>query len=219
MQIDFELTEDDLIRATRCITDLVQPVRRERWLVRLASLLPFVLIGLAVVTTAISDGLGGLLEEWILLAAFAASFAASPAIVIFHARYRKNLPERAVRRSLKKGYGRTTIGDWTFTVSPDGIEYSGPFGSIVYIWQDICRLEVVDEFVLFFVAPAHAIPVPRGAFANKTEFRSFSDLARRYRDGAPSFEPKCPDCGYDLTGAAAGGCPECGWRRKKDEIE
>ena len=27
---------------------------------------------------------------------------------------------------------------------------------------------------------------------------------------------RCPECGYDLRGNLAGGCPECGWRREAE---
>ena len=29
-------------------------------------------------------------------------------------------------------------------------------------------------------------------------------------------QPGCPDCGYDLHGAAGDGCPECGWKRTSE---
>jgi hypothetical protein len=211
IQMEFDITEDDLVRANRAILSSTLPLRRERRLVWSACVSVLALVVVVVILMATSDTPFNPLRHWPL----SLLALAIPLLLLWYALHRRHLPARLVRKSLAAGHGRTTIGRWTFSVDPEGIAYSGPFGDIRLVWRNISKLAVTDEFVLFHLRPLIAIPVPRSAFRDEAEFRDFAETAARYREAAPAFEPKCPKCGYDLTGATAGGCPECGWRREE----
>jgi len=209
MRVEFDITEADLVRANRSILSSALPLRRERLLIWSACLFVFSLVAIPLVSEVTTGSPADLLRLWPLTL----FLLAIPLLPLWHTFYRRRLPQRLVRKSLAKGHGRTTIGRWTFSIDSEGIAYSGPFGSIRLVWRNISTRVVTDEFLLFHLRPLVAIPIPRSAFRDESDFREFVETAAQYREAAPAFEPKCPKCGYDLTGAATGGCPECGWRR------
>jgi len=211
IQIDFDLSEDDFVRACHYLTEGSGHIRARRLGTRVAVVVGLILFAILFAADPMLDDETDLVLLWrpaLLLAII-------PAFLFWHTRYWAGLPRRAARKSLARGYGRDAIGRWSFKIDPGGIRYAAPFGEARYVWRSISRLDVNDEFALFYLSEVNAVPVPKGAFADEAEFRHFAETAARYREAAPAFEPKCPKCGYDLTGARTGGCPECGWRREE----
>lgn len=211
IQVEFSLSEDDLVRACQYLTEGSRRTRARRLGTRVTVVVGLILFAILFARLSVFEEKTGVMLWW----RSALLLAIIPAFLIWHNRYWAGLPRRTVRKSLARGYGRDAIGRWRFELDPGGIRYAGPFGETRCVWRSISRLDVNDEFALFYLSEENAVPVPKGAFADEAEFRRFAETAARYREAAPAFEPKCPKCGYDLTGAATGGCPECGWRREE----
>jgi len=210
-QIEFDLSEDDIVRACKYVTEGSEHIRARRLGTRVAVVVFLIFSALFFAVVSVLDEETGLALWW----RPALLIAIIPAFLFWHRRYWAGLPQRDARKSLARGYGRDAIGRWRFEIDPGGVRYAGPFGETRCVWRSVSRLEVNDEFVLFYLDEENAVPVPNRAFADEAEFRHFAETAARYREAAPAFEPKCPNCGYDLTGATTGGCPECGWRREE----
>ena len=137
-----------------------------------------------------------------------------PSYLIWHRWYWRRYPQRTAKNLLARGYGRTVLGKHTVEISEDGVRHSGAFGDSQIRWAAIEKIEESAHAAYLYVGQSAAIIIPRSPFSDEESYERFVDTARAYRDAAPSFQASCPDCGYDLSGLSAGGCPECGWKRE-----
>ena len=210
MQIEYELTEEDYLHAYELIVERSRRCRLRRLKVRafIIAVISFTALVLAV------GSLSHLPVDVAGLATAALAALIIPGFLFWHRRYWKGMPQRWLRNSIARGEWDEWFGRWTFTIDAEGIRYSAAFGEARLVWRHVIRLEGGEHAILFYLGEDAPIPVPKTAFDNEAEYRRFAETAARYRKAAPAHERKCPKCGYDLRGAVAGGCPECGWRRE-----
>ena len=96
---------------------------------------------------------------------------------------------RLYRRIFGEGSNRTLLGPRLMRLTPGGLTSHSELVESTVKWPALESIETDAEYAYFYIASIQAITVPRRAFNDDLQFRSFVELARRYWREATGASP------------------------------
>jgi hypothetical protein len=186
VEVEFELTEDDLVAFNLFQCAMKRRMAREEarhnkakgWIA--ASVVSILGVGLGAVLIIWPDLRGDVLEFVFTLALAFALLAVLGAWV--------SRPENLVRRFLNQGRNVRVLQRRKVAISPTGVRSVSTDFDAHYSWPGIDWIEATDDHAFFFLNTETAVIVPQEAFPRDEEFREFVAQARRWHDAA-ALEP------------------------------
>ena len=176
MEVEFELTEDDLIAFNRYQRMMKRRMAREeaRRKKRSSCVVPGIL-GVGIGTTIVFFDV-----LWDALKIIGIAFLLLALLVVLGTWLAR--PANVVRRFLNQGRNVRLLKRRKVDISPAGIHAVGSDFDCRYAWPGVDWIEATDEYVFFFLNTEQAVVVPGAAFARDEEFASFVAQARRWHE-------------------------------------
>lgn len=207
MQVEFELTEDDLIAFNR--KHLMQS--RKLWAGRVAFLVcasSFVIWVLWVLPPLIYGSTVNFVGYQVL------GGVCFGLLILYDVLRWRGAAQRGVLKMLRRGHGRSVLGQHRLSISSDYVCAETPAGEQETKWHAIWKIVVTNDYAFIYNTPYSALVVPRRAFDNEDAFKAFVNQAVEFHQQSQAYGLVCEKCGFDLRGVAELGCPECGWKRE-----
>jgi len=100
--------------------------------------------------------------------------------------FRHGLNRSSILRELgrKPEMAKTLLCQRRLAISPEALGHSSEFETGSILWSAIQSVVTLEEHGFFYVSPSNAIILPRRAFGNESEFRTFMQLAQGYFEKA-----------------------------------
>jgi len=178
-EVVYELEVEDLVERAMHNQRQSRALRRRQLLAIL--LLTLVVAGLSLVMVSV-QGASPFLATFVFILTFLLFFALAP-----------GLSRRGSRRILRKvfleGSNRSLLGTQRLSIAPRGLIQASEVIETFVKWAAVERIETNEEYAYFFIAALQAYIVPRRAFNDDLQFRSFVELARRYWRQATATSP------------------------------
>lgn len=99
---------------------------------------------------------------------------------IWYARQSPRWTRARIRALLEEGSTRTLVGQRRLSLTPDGVVVRSAYQETATRWEGVDRIVPAPGHVFIFTCPTCAHIVPRRAFADERQYRTFlDDLMRR----------------------------------------
>jgi hypothetical protein len=182
VEVEFELTEEDLVAFNRYQRTMKRRMAREEARRKKASgWLVAIVLGVGIGTMTIWRDLVWDALQFVVMLFLA--FGLLVVLALWLAR-----PEKIVRRFLDQGRNIRVLKRRKVTISPTGLRSVSTDFDAHYAWSGIDWIEATDDHAFFFLNTETAIVVPQEAFPRDEDFREFEAQARRWHDAA-TLEP------------------------------
>jgi YcxB-like protein len=178
MEVEYDLTRDDLYAFQWRAAFTSPRGRRARRTVYLLWLLALVLI--AIVPAIGPDGF--------VISRVSFTFLIVAIPIVFLAQWL--LETRLMRRTIlglvaEEKPGRGQLGKHRLVVSEDGLKESTAVGESRTSWAGVDRIEQDQDYIFIYTSAAAAHMIPKRAFSGKEEAEAFYQLARAGKAAAP----------------------------------
>ncbi len=184
MQVDYQLTEEDLIAFSKFQAD--HPSRfwgGPRMFLVMAGLL-FVM---GIILVYLTGFQGNPVEQLRLAMLFLFS-----GVFIFLYLFRHRLIARSIRRQLRdKGFANA-IPRERLEVTPESFTRSTAKTTTTSLWKGLETIMLTEDYAFFCLIGKTAFVLPINAFRDKSEFTTFVEAARRYHESALRFGKPTP---------------------------
>jgi hypothetical protein len=177
VEIEFELTEDDLVAFNRCQRRLRMRRAREDGRRNRPSVWAALAFGLVVAALTVLTDSVWLVLEYAGLILLGAVLTVAWALTV-------SRPRRLVQRTLSQGRNVRVLKRRKVAISPAGVRTVSSDSDCHNAWSGIDWIEVTDEHAFVFLNTEQAIIIPQEAFRTDEEFHEFVAQARRWHDAA-----------------------------------
>jgi len=178
MEVEYELTRDDLYAFQWRAAFKSRIGRRSRRMVYLLWLLAIVLI--AILPAIGPDGFV------ISRANFTFLIVAFPIVAFAQWLSETSLMRRTIRRLLaEEKPDRGQLGKHRVVVSETGLVESTAVGESRTSWAGVDRIEQNQQYIFIYTSAAAAHMIPKRAFSSVQEAEAFYQLARAGKEAAP----------------------------------
>jgi hypothetical protein len=170
MQVNVELTMDDIVAFNNFHHDHSPTLRRQKYLV---SVLLVIAAGIAILAVILKPSLARKSDVWLWIPVLLIGAAVYPAI------YRAWL-SRVVRGMFSEGSLEPLLGRKEVSITPVEIVETGASRSTTVRWSCVQRIEQAPDVLYVYISATEAIVLPRRAFADEAAFAAFHAAARQY---------------------------------------
>jgi len=177
MEVEFELTEDDLVAFNHCLRAAVRRRAREESRRNRAPGWVAVGIGVAVACLVVVAD-----SYWAILRDLGLVLLGAVLTIVWLLTVAR--PSKVIRKVLQEGRNVRHLQRRKVTTTPEGIGIFRPEMTVHYTWSGIDWIEATPDHVFFFISTRDGIVVPRAAFATDAEFQAFVEQARRWHEAA-----------------------------------
>jgi hypothetical protein len=177
MEVEFELTEDDLLAFHRCLRAAVHRRAREEQRRNPATKWVAVGIGVAVGCLVVFAD-----SYWAILRDLGLVLLGAVLTLVWLINLGR--PSKVIRKLMQEGRNVRHLQRRKVTTTPEGIGVVRPEMTVHYAWSGIDWIEATPDHAFFFISTRDAITVPRSAFATGEEFQAFVEQARRWHEAA-----------------------------------
>jgi hypothetical protein len=180
MEIEFALTEEDIVEfADFHATRGVPPEERNQGVLFL-SLFLFVVVGCLVLDISVSSSNRKPLNWWRLGAVGGVGLLF--AVILVVSLLSRPLTRRSVRRTLRRPGNERALAMRRVGIAADGVSERDEFGATKFTpWTAILRIESTNDHAFIFRDRNTALAIlPRRAFSSESDFRTFVEAARRF---------------------------------------
>ena len=176
MEVEFNLTPEDVIAFLRYHADNPPSGRRLSWRSNLLAALLCCLLGLVGMFLILPAQVPVLSPDLL-------PFVLAPALLLGVYLFRHRFIAAATRRLLRGGDAKL-LGEQRLGITPEGVTHSTQFSAATVLWIGIEKIAVTKDHAFFYITTRSAYVVPRWAFANEWEFDELVETAKRYREKA-----------------------------------
>jgi hypothetical protein len=180
MQVEYDVTMDDLIRFNLYHFDHSPFVKRQKLRTRYIPVIMFPLFGLAEYAIRGRYGFG------IVMCLLSAIWW-----VVFPAWWKWEVTRRT-QKYMSEGSNRGLLGVTRLEVGPNGLHTSGEIGESTLKWSAVEKVAVSDSHTYIYIGAASALMVPHRAFEDGSERTRFIHAVNQYRDGILGLPPLDP---------------------------
>lgn len=142
---------------------------------------------------------------------------------------RRKAADRRVDQIMQSSLTVAQLGRYTFRLTADGLEHTGPLEARAVRWPGIHCFRAYNGFVFISLGwevlsiPAHAFDGVGGAqafadFGNRRLAEEGVGSTKAMIDYLSSHSVKCRRCGYNLRGTTNLVCPECSRPIEMDDV-
>jgi hypothetical protein len=172
MQLEFDLTKEDVIAFNMYHYAHSPSVRRKKWINLVWVIV--VLVSVCVLAAIAVERSGGSADFlWTLLVSIPIYIACYPYLL-------RRAQRKVVERLIAEGQNRDQFGKKQVTITPIEITAAGELTSTTVRWKAVERIEVVEAYAYVYFSALQAVIVPRRAFSSDTEFSAWVETARKY---------------------------------------
>jgi len=170
LMVDYVVTQEDLLSFTIYHAQHSPSLRRSRLIYQIA---PSAFLGLfALVWLEVGDVIRAVVHLF-LCALW----------LLFGSRYWFWRVKRQRRRILSEGQ-KSYPQRQTLAISPAGIWVSSEDTESKMKWSAVEKIVTNEGYIYIYVSPLNALVVPKNMFRSETEYESFVETARRYREAS-----------------------------------
>lgn len=180
MEVEYQVTIDDVIRFNLYHVAHSPFGRRQKWLTRYPVAISLPIFGLL---DYVFTGKVAPLVTFCLIALV--WYAVTPAWWEWDV-------GRRTRKVLGEGMNRGLLGPSTLTIGSEGLRVVGDTGETSLKWSAVERVACSGTHTYIYLGATSALMIPHCAFANESTRDRFIDEANRYREGYLGLPPISP---------------------------